>query len=180
MPAKKAIFLDRDGTINFDSGYVSCWSDFKFLPGVFEALKLLQDYGFLLYVISNQSGVARGYFELATLLEINEKMRDALRAKDIFITQVYFCPHHPQGKNPEYRQVCECRKPEPGLILQAALEHEIDLINSYCIGDRERDCQAGQAAGCKPILLSKEASTRYPGFPDLLAAAKYIISVEER
>ncbi len=152
MP-NRAVFLDRDGVIIADTGYIDSVSRVFFLPGVAENLKKLKEKGFMLVIVTNQSGVARGYFSVQTLKGINKNILDRLKIQGVEIDSIYFCPHHPEGKIKEYAVQCDCRKPLPGMIIRAAQELNIDLSLSFLIGDSERDILAGQSAGCKTILL---------------------------
>ncbi|WP_319479131.1 HAD family hydrolase [uncultured Draconibacterium sp.] len=138
----KALFLDRDGTINVEKNYVFRVEDFEFIPGIFELLKSYQDKGFLLIVITNQSGIARQYYTENDFFRLNNWMIRQFQKQGIEITKVYHCPHHPEitGK-------CNCRKPEPGIILQAIQKFNIDPVNSVLIGDKKRDILAGEKAG---------------------------------
>ena len=136
----KAVFLDRDGTINIDKDYIYKVSDFEFIPGAVEALKLLQDAGYLLIIITNQSGIARGYYTEEDYEKLNDWMIKTLAEQyGVFITASYFCPHHPEAVVPAYRINCSCRKPGTALFEQAIREHDIDLSSSYAIGDKLRD-----------------------------------------
>ena len=150
---RRAVFLDRDGTLNKDVGYVHRKEDWQWLPGVAEALKRLRAVGYVLVVVSNQSGIARGMYDREALRLLEECVNAELSAKNAAIDAWYYCPHLP-----EITGHCECRKPEPGLLLQAARDLELDLANSWMIGDRVRDVQAGIAAGCQSILLHPEGS----------------------
>ena len=150
---RRAVFLDRDGTLNKDVGYVHRKEDWQWLPGVAEALKRLRAVGYVLVVVSNQSGIARGMYDREALRLLEEWVNAELSAKNAAIDAWYYCPHLP-----EITGHCECRKPEPGLLLQAARDLELDLPNSWMIGDRVRDVQAGIAAGCQSILLHPEGS----------------------
>lgn len=150
---RRAVFLDRDGTLNKDVGYVHRKEDWQWLPGVAEALKRLRAVGYVLVVVSNQSGIARGMYDREALRLLEEWVNAELSAKNAAIDAWYYCPHLP-----EITGHCECRKPEPGLLLQAARDLELDLANSWMIGDRVRDVQAGIAAGCQSILLHPEGS----------------------
>ncbi|NPA03418.1 MAG: D-glycero-beta-D-manno-heptose 1,7-bisphosphate 7-phosphatase [Epsilonproteobacteria bacterium] len=145
----KAIFLDRDGVINVDYGYVHTKEKFKFIDGVFEALKELQEMGYLLIVITNQSGIGRGYYSLEQFLKLNRFMVEEFGKKGIKITDTFFCPHHPN-------QGCECRKPKPKMVLDAIKKYKIDPFNSWIIGDKVSDIEAGKAAGVRGILIGKE------------------------
>ena len=150
---RRAVFLDRDGTLNKDVGYVHRKEDWQWLPGVAEALKRLRAVGYVLVVVSNQSGIARGMYDRESLRLLEEWVNAELAAKNAAIDAWYYCPHLPEITGP-----CECRKPEPGLLLQAARDLELDLSNSWMIGDRVRDVKAGLAAGCQSILLHPEGS----------------------
>jgi D-glycero-D-manno-heptose 1,7-bisphosphate phosphatase len=153
MNGKPAVFLDRDGVLNEDRGYVHRWEDFSFLPGVIEALRQLQHKGYLLVVITNQSAVARGLCAEADVLALHERMRAFLRERGIELAGIYHCPHHPQGSVSDYAIACACRKPEPGMILRAAQAHGIDLSRSLLVGDKISDLEAGRAAGIPSLYL---------------------------
>lgn len=122
----KAAFIDRDGIINKDFGYVHKWSEFVFVDGIFDVLKLLQNYEYLLIVITNQSGIARGYYDEKTVEKLHEKMIHVLSSHDIRLDDIYYCPHLPSSNLVEYAVECSCRKPKPGMILTAADKHNID------------------------------------------------------
>ena len=149
----KAIFLDRDGTINVEKNYLYKIEDFEFLPGVIDALKQLQQMGYLLIVITNQSGIGRGYFTETDFHKLNNWMVSTLKAQGITIADVYFCPHLPDAQVEEYRKDCECRKPKLGMYLQAVAKHDIDLCSSYAIGDKIRDCAICVATNCRGFLV---------------------------
>jgi len=153
---ERAVFLDRDGTIIEDVGYLDDCSKIKFLPRVSEAIKLLNKSGFKVIIVTNQSGVARGYFTEDTVKEINRYTQESLAKRGAFIDKIYYCPHHVEGTIEEYRKDCNWRKPNPGMIEEAAREFEIDLENSFVIGDKSIDIEAGRRAGCKTILLASE------------------------
>ncbi|MEM2956387.1 MAG: HAD family hydrolase [Candidatus Pacearchaeota archaeon] len=151
---KKAIFLDRDGVINEDNDCLIYKKEqVRILPNVKEALKQFKENGYFLVVISNQPAIARGIITEKNVTEINRYINVKL---DNIIDKFYFCPHHPNADLLEYRKNCICRKPSPGLILQAAKELNIDLKKSWMIGDRISDIQAGKLAGCKTILIESE------------------------
>ena len=126
----KAVFLDRDGTINVDKNYLYRVEDFEFLPGVIEGLKAFQKAGYLLIVITNQSGIARGYYSERDYEILTDYMRNELQKKGVFLTDVLYCPHHPDGIIPKYRINCECRKPKLGLFYQAINKWNIDIDKS--------------------------------------------------
>ena len=144
----KVIFLDRDGTINKDFGYVYQKSKLEFLPGVIEALHLLKDAGYKLIIITNQSGIGRGYFSLNDYNEFNQYMIEELKKLNIEIDKVYYCPHTDEDK-------CNCRKPNIGLFENAIKEYNVDIENSYVIGDNERDLSVCDKYNLKSILLYK-------------------------
>ena len=143
-----AVFLDRDGVINVDHGYVSTWERFEFLPGVPDALRALQDAGYLLVVVSNQSGIGRGYYCEADVESLNQAIARHLGSTvGVTLSEFYHCPHHPTEAEGEFRRQCDCRKPAPGMIRQAVLEHGVDLKTSLLVGDKDSDIEAGRAAG---------------------------------
>ncbi|MBW4889925.1 HAD family hydrolase [Mucilaginibacter sp. HMF5004] len=152
MEAKtKAVFLDRDGVLNKELGdYVCRVDDFKVLDN-FEALKTLQDRGYLLIVATNQGGLAKGWYTEADLATMHQHLRDTYKAHGVEFTDMFYCPHHP-----DFTGDCDCRKPKPGLLLQGIAKYNIDPAQSYFIGDRERDVIAGTAAGVKGILIDSD------------------------
>jgi D-glycero-D-manno-heptose 1,7-bisphosphate phosphatase len=183
---KKAVFLDRDGTINEEKDYLFRPEEFAFIPGAPEAIARLKNAGFLVIVVTNQSGVARGYFGIDDVRRLHEHLQRQLAAIGTTIDGFYLCPHHPAHGVGEYRTECDCRKGRPGMLLQAAAEHGIDLRRSYMVGDKLADVEAGQAAGCQPILVltgygrseaGKLSGGEVPVVADLSAAADYILAV---
>lgn len=148
-----AIFLDRDGTINIDHGYVHEIDDFQFIDGVIDACRELKKMGFALVLVTNQSGIARGKFSEAQFMRLTEWMDWSLADREVDLDGIYFCPHHPEAVIEEYRQVCDCRKPQPGMLLQAQKELNIDLAASYMVGDKIEDMQAAAAAGVGTKVL---------------------------
>jgi len=158
---KKAVFLDRDGVINEDKGYVHKIKDFFIYPEVFPALRKLQESGFKLIVITNQSGIAVGYYTEEDFHNITKYMLNLLEKEDIKIEKVYYCPHHPEGIIPELKMKCNCRKPESGMIKQAIKEFDIDPSNSFLIGDKETDIMAGHKEGIKSILVKTGQGMKY-------------------
>jgi D-glycero-D-manno-heptose 1,7-bisphosphate phosphatase len=151
--AKAAIFLDRDGVINQDTGYVSHSDDFVFINGVIDALKQLKDKGYLLVVVTNQSGIARGLFTEDDFMRLTEWMDWSLADRGVDLDGIYFCPHHPtEGSGPD-TMVCDCRKPAPGMFLDAARELNIDMTASYMVGDKVSDLKAAEAAGVGHRIL---------------------------
>jgi len=148
-----AIFLDRDGTINVDHGYVYEIDDFQFIDGVIEAMQELKAMGFALILVTNQSGIARGKFTEAQFMRLTEWMDWSLADRDVELDGIYFCPHHPDAGEGEYRQDCDCRKPKPGMLLDAQKFLDIDMAASYIVGDKVEDMQAGKAAGVGTKVL---------------------------
>jgi D-glycero-D-manno-heptose 1,7-bisphosphate phosphatase len=189
---KPAVFIDRDGTVNEQMGYINHVSRFVILPGVVEGLRLLNENGFHAVIVSNQSGVARGYFPLGLVQEVHDFLDASLKKDHVTVDGIFFCPHHPNGSVPEFTKRCNCRKPRTGLIDQACRSLEIDLQNSYAIGDRCDDIQFARRAGVKGILVKTgyglgeiqyllPQSTAKPVYiaEDLLHAVQWIIHVEK-
>ena len=150
---RQAVFLDRDGTINEQRGYINHLSRFVILPGVQEAIRLLNENNLLAIIVSNQSGVARGYFPLGLVEKVHEHLRSSLSKSGAKVDGIFFCPHYPRGLIPEYCFECDCRKPKTGLIDKAREAFDIDLDRSYVVGDRHTDLQFAQNAGLKGILV---------------------------
>lgn len=157
---QKAIFLDRDGTINKYVGFLRKEEEFELLPGVADAIKKINKSGYLAVVVTNQPVIARGEVTYSQLENIHNKMETLLGKEGAYLDGIYFCPHHPhsgyEGEVKELKIDCDCRKPKPGMLLKAADELNIDLSQSYMIGDSESDIKAGKAAGCKTVLLNTE------------------------
>ncbi len=183
----RAIFLDKDGTLIEDIPYNADPQRVRPMSGALEALRRLQGAGYRLIVVSNQSGVARGFFPEGALEAVEERLRAILLEGGVTLAGFYYCPHHPQGSLPEYAVDCTCRKPKPGMLLRAAQEHDIDLQASWMIGDILDDIQAGKSAGCKAILISNGHETewiltpnRQPDFlvKDLTEAAEAVLEVD--
>ncbi len=150
---RPAVFLDRDGTINEEMGYINHRSRFVLLPRSSEALRLLNQEGFLVIVVSNQSGVARGYFPETLVHEINDYMRSLLERDGARVDAIYYCPHHPSASVPSYRMNCQCRKPSTGLIRLACDHYDIDMDRSFIIGDRLTDIEMARKAGLRGLLV---------------------------
>lgn len=150
---RQAVFLDRDGTINEERDYLFRCEDFKFISGVPQAIKRLNDADFFVVVVTNQSGVARGYYTENDVEHLHAFIQQQLCAIGAHIDAFYYCPHHPTKGLGQYKQDCCCRKGEPGMLLQAAKEHSIDLKKSFIVGDKLADVEAGMAAGCRPLLV---------------------------
>ncbi|MFE1745029.1 D-glycero-beta-D-manno-heptose 1,7-bisphosphate 7-phosphatase [Coleofasciculus sp. H7-2] len=157
----KVAFLDRDGVINVDYGYVVMRSQFEFVDDVFTVCRLLRDLGYFLIVVTNQSGIARGYYSEQDFLYLTAWMCEQFNRQGVPLLDVFYCPHHPQAAIPNYRQNCRCRKPYPGMIEQACQKYPIDLKRSIMIGDKTSDMQAAKAGGIgKFYLLSKEVAQK--------------------
>jgi D,D-heptose 1,7-bisphosphate phosphatase len=178
---QKAVFLDRDGTINTFNGYVTKPEDFELIEGAAEAIKKINGSGYLAVVITNQPVIARGELDFETLDLIHKKMETDLGKQGAYIDDLFYCPHHPDkgfpGERPEYKIDCDCRKPKPGMILQAAEKYNIELGQSYMVGDDQRDVQAGINGGCIPVFLSKDRKyedTNIKTFNDLLKFADWL------
>ena len=152
---QKAIFLDRDGVINKEKNYVHKISDFEFIPKVFDALKKAQNLGYKLIIITNQAGIGKGKFKERDLHVLHSYMINLLNRKGINIEAIYYCPHHPEALLKEYKINCNCRKPNPGMLLRAAKENFIDLKKSIIIGDKLSDYYAGKNAGLLYSILVK-------------------------
>jgi D-glycero-D-manno-heptose 1,7-bisphosphate phosphatase len=156
---QKAVFLDRDGVINVDHAYVHKPEDFEFIDGVFEACQAFQAKGYKLIVVTNQSGIGRGYYDEAQFQQLTSWMCEQFSARQITISGVYFCPHHPEKAQAEYLKDCDCRKPFPGMLLQAAQEHQLDVAHSIMIGDKGSDMDAAIAAGVPIRILVKSGQS---------------------
>jgi len=160
---QKAIFLDRDGTINKYVGFLRNVDEFELIEGVADAIKKINQSGYLCIVVTNQPVIARGEVSYEELETIHQKMETLLGFEGTYIDGLYYCPHHPHkgyvGEVPELKITCECRKPKPGMLLQAAKDFNIDLSESYMVGDGENDILAGKAAGCKTVLVNGDGSS---------------------
>ncbi|MCX8957733.1 D-glycero-beta-D-manno-heptose 1,7-bisphosphate 7-phosphatase [Erwinia psidii] len=148
-----AIFLDRDGTINVDHGYIHEIDNFQFIDGVIDALRELKKMGYALVLVTNQSGIARGIFTEDTFMQLTEWMDWSLADRDVDLDGIWFCPHHPEAVVDVYRQQCDCRKPQPGMLLSAQQELNIDMAASFMVGDKIDDLLAGKAAGVGKCVL---------------------------
>ena len=153
MTGRRAVFLDRDGVLIEDVHYLASSSQIEILPGVPESLRRLHDAGWALVVVTNQSAVARGLVTEEGLREIHLILEAQLRTRGASLDAIYYCPHHPEGAVAAFRVVCDCRKPEAGLLLRAAADLGIDLAASVMVGDAASDVEAGRRAGCRTVLL---------------------------
>ncbi len=152
MLRRPALFLDRDGVINVDHGYVHRPADFEFMPGIFDLVRSANELGYLVVVVTNQAGIGRGYYSEAQFLLLTDWMKERFKAEGARIDAVYFCPFHPEHGIGEYRRESEYRKPGPGMLLQAERDLDIDLRKSVLVGDKPSDMAAGQAAGVGTLL----------------------------
>lgn len=177
---QKAIFIDRDGTINTHVGFLTEIDDFSLIPGVAEAIKKINSSEYLAIVITNQTVIARGEVTLKKLQDIHNKMEFLLGRKGAYLNAIYYCPHHPdkgfEGERPEYKIECDCRKPKPGMILQAAADFNIDLSESWMVGDSKNDIGAGMAAGCMTALIGSSIYGQSATFDSLLDFAEKILN----
>ena len=149
----KVVFLDRDGVINIDKGYVYQKKDFIFINGAIEALQYLQSLNYQLIVVTNQSGIARGFFEEKDFKSLSKYMLETLESSNILIKDIFFCPHLPNAVIKKYDKTCSCRKPKSGMIEDAIKKYNIDRENSILIGDSQRDIEAGKSAKIKTFLF---------------------------
>jgi D,D-heptose 1,7-bisphosphate phosphatase len=167
---KRAVFLDRDGVLVKDTGYVT---NPELLPRVAEAIKLLK--GFLVVVVTNQAGVAKGYLTELQVISVNFQIKSTLAKQSAFIDKIYYCPHHPEGTVEKYKKVCSCRKPEIGMLKKAELELDIDLTQSFMVGDKLSDVKAGKSAGCRTVLIGSESVEADYIAKDLYGAVEWIM-----
>lgn len=176
MP-RPAIFMDRDGTLSHEVGYVNHLSRFRLFPFAVEAVRAINRAGFLAVVVTNQAGVARGYFPESLLHEVHDGLRAAMAQGGARLDGIYACVHHPSVGEPPYRRDCECRKPKPGLARRAADELGIDLARSFVVGDREGDLQLAWNVGARAVLVKtgyglgelQHNAPRWRRQPDLVA-----------
>ena len=183
---RKAIFLDRDGVVNVEVDYLHRPEDVILIPGLTEALRKIHEAGYLAIVISNQAGVAKGMFGMDAVLSVEKRICELLKEQAADLPDAfYYCPHHRAGVVPEYSFDCNCRKPKPGMFLRAVADWQIDPAQSYMIGDRMTDLQAGKNAGCAESILvltgygkNCEEQARSEGWPvkgAILDAVEYIL-----
>jgi D-glycero-D-manno-heptose 1,7-bisphosphate phosphatase len=186
-PPRKAVFIDKDGTLVEDIPYNADPEQIRLMPDAVQGAHILHAAGYALIVISNQSGVAHGYYDERALGVVENCIRELLALMSVPLTDFYYCPHHPEGRIAQYTRTCDCRKPAPGLILRAAREHNLNLAQSWFIGDILHDIEAGHRAGCKTMLLDNGNETewvysphRRPDWvvPDLAQAACVITATD--
>jgi len=176
-PVRRAIFIDRDGTLSEEVGYVNHLSRFRLFPFAVEAIRLVNRSPFLAVLVTNQAGVARGYFPESMVHAVHAKVEAEMDGGGAHLDAIYFCPHHPTAGEPPYRQECDCRKPRPGLLHRAAGEHGIDLARSYVIGDRLGDLELAWSVGATGVLVRtgygrgelEHHAPAWPRGPDMVA-----------
>jgi D-glycero-D-manno-heptose 1,7-bisphosphate phosphatase len=164
MPARRpqsAVFLDRDGTLNHDTGYVYRTADFRWLPGAVTAVRALNARGYYVFVVTNQSGVARGLYDEAAIRDLHDWMNDELRAAGARVDDFRYCPHHPEASVAAYRIICPCRKPAAGMLLDLMKAWPVIREGSIMIGDRESDAEAGRAAGIASAIVPPGSLDRF-------------------
>ncbi|MEK6776617.1 MAG: D-glycero-beta-D-manno-heptose 1,7-bisphosphate 7-phosphatase [bacterium] len=189
---RAAVFLDRDGTLNEEVGYLSHPEDLVLIPGSGDAVRRINQSGMAAVVVSNQSGLARGYFDEAALSLIHDRLRGELAKFGASLDGIFFCPHHPEGEVEEYRIECACRKPWTGLMDQAVFDLDINLAASYMVGDHIKDIQMAARAGIRSVMVltghgqeewdkADEAGRSLPTHvaPDLAAAVDWILRDRE-
>ena len=192
MSAQIGVFIDRDGTLNQERDFICKAEDFELIPGAAGAVRKLNSRGVPTCVISNQSGVARGYLTEGDLLLIHVKLRVELEKENAWVDRIYYCPHHPTGAVPPYNIECDCRKPGPGMMRRGGRELDIDLTRSFVVGDKTTDVQAGKAVGATSILVltgygrssfaeikNERISADYVA-PSIVEAVEYIIGRIDR
>lgn len=150
---KKAVFIDRDGTINVDKGYINHEDLFELIPSVAQAIRQLNKNNFLVFIVSNQSGLARGFFSQEVLDKVHQRMNRLLSQKNAHYDALYYCPHHPDGMIEEFRKDCDCRKPKTGLFKKALKDFEFDIKSSFMVGDKPSDIEFGKRCGLKTIMV---------------------------
>ncbi|HVW37545.1 MAG TPA: HAD family hydrolase [Pirellulales bacterium] len=185
---RRAVFLDKDGTLVKDVPYNVDPQRIELAPEAPSALRMLRDFGFELIVVTNQPGVALGYFPVTAMAEVERRLAELLADSDIRLSGFYYCPHHPQAGQLGHGSACDCRKPAPGLLLRAAADHRLDLKSSWLVGDILDDVEAGRRAGCRTVLVDRGGETEWKRSPsrdpdyiagDLLEAAACIVEAAQ-
>ncbi len=156
METRNVLFLDRDGVINVDVGYLSDPAQLEFIPGAIEAMKEAQTRGYDIIVVTNQSGVARGYYTEEDVQALHAEMSRRLEAEGVHILAYYYCPHHPEGTVEAYKKACDCRKPNPGMLTKAIEEWHVDVDGSFLVGDKPSDVEAAESIGMRAYPFEEE------------------------
>ena len=156
METRQVLFLDRDGVINVDVGYLSDPGKLEFIPGAIEVMQEAQRRGYDIIVVTNQSGVARGYYTEDDVHTLHEEMSRRLEAEGVKVLAYYYCPHHPEGTVAEYKKDCDCRKPNPGMLTKAIQEWNVDVDGSFLVGDKPSDAQAAESIGMRAYPFEEE------------------------
>jgi D-glycero-D-manno-heptose 1,7-bisphosphate phosphatase len=180
----KAAFIDRDGVINLDRGYVHRWEDFEFVPGAVDAMRRLGSAGYALVVVTNQSGIARGLYDEHDVEVLGAKLREHLARENVHLAAIEYCPHLPEGSVPAFARTCDCRKPEPGMIVRAAQSLQLDLARSVLFGDKSSDIEAARRAGVSwHALLATDGVIdplgERPDYRDLSEAVDVLLGGDE-
>jgi len=178
MQMKKALFLDRDGIINVDKKYICRQEDFEFIDSIFELCRFFADKGFLIFIITNQAGIGRGYYTDKDFLILTEWMKEQFKLNGIIISDVYYCPHHLDYGIGKYKIDCECRKPKPGMILKIANRYDVDLVNSVLIGDKIGDIKAGESANIENNFLIKSGYQEIYDFKSVKSLLSYVKEIK--
>jgi D-glycero-D-manno-heptose 1,7-bisphosphate phosphatase len=175
-PKNRAVFIDRDGTLNEDIGYVSSREELVLFPWASESVRLVNEAGWLAVVITNQSGIARGMYSEQTLSSIHSEMIGRLAESGARVDAIYYCPHHPRIGNSQYKKICDCRKPQTGMLKRAAEELNIDLTRSFVIGDKSSDINLAENAGAHGVLVltgygreTLNSRGRWPCSPEIVS-----------
>lgn len=156
METRNVLFLDRDGVINVDVGYLSNPAQLEFIPGAIEAMKEAQTRGYDIIVVTNQSGVARGYYTEEDVQALHAEMSRRLEAEGVKVLAYYYCPHHPEGSVAEYTKDCDCRKPNPGMLTKAIQDWNVDVDGSFLVGDKPSDAQAAESIGMRAYPFEED------------------------
>lgn len=187
IPGATALFLDRDGTINIEEEYLSDPDRVELIPGSAEAIREANEAGLRVFVVTNQSGVARGLHSEADILAVHRRLEELLSVRGARLDALYYCPHHPDAGSPPYRKVCRCRKPKTGMLEQAVKTFGIDLASSFIVGDKCTDIETGKNAGCGTVLVltgygRTESGRCKPDHvaDDLLSAWRHIRTIIQR
>ena len=173
---KKALILDRDGVVNFDTGHVHKIEDFKFVDKIFELCRYYQESGYIIFIVTNQAGIAKGYYSEKDFITLNDWMLREFEKQEIYIKDVLFCPHHPTEGIERYKKICLCRKPSPQMILDIQNKYQISLKKSVLVGDKLSDIEAGYRAGVGELVLLKSKYQDEYDFFDL----KHYLKTKEK